>query len=73
MLTRLAGTTRRSAKRRAKEFDHVRGEKLYNISDLTSQNFRRENIEAEIEKCEVRCANCHRIKTFNQFSWRTFD
>jgi protein-arginine kinase activator protein McsA len=26
-------------------------------------------LKAEIEKCDVRCANCHMIRTFEQFNW----
>lgn len=26
-------------------------------------------VMAEINKCEVRCANCHMIRTFDQFGW----
>jgi len=56
---------------RVLEFDHVRGKKLRNISLLLGQGYSWETIQAEIDKCEVRCANCHRIKT-NQRSgfWR---
>ena len=28
-------------------------------------NWRRERIENEIKKCVILCANCHRLKTFN--------
>lgn len=58
---------------RVLEFDHVRGEKLSNVSDLRRLRFSWPKILAEIEKCEVRCANCHRIKTFNQLNWFTSD
>jgi len=45
------------------EFDHVRGEKKYNIGDLIRRYSSWETIQAEIAKCEVRCANCHRRAT----------
>lgn len=44
------------------EFDHVRGEKKKAVTDLVPRNSI-EVIQKEIDKCEVRCANCHRIKT----------
>src|SRR2546425_9347598 len=27
-------------------------------------------VRQEIEKCDVRCANCHRLRTAVQFNWR---
>jgi hypothetical protein len=42
------------------EFDHVRGEKKHNLSDLIQKYGRWETIKAEIDKCDARCANCHR-------------
>lgn len=42
------------------EFDHVFGEKKYNLADLPSRYSSWETIQSEIQKCEVRCANCHR-------------
>lgn len=49
---------------RVLEFDHVYGKKLGNISRMLESS-PWEVIEAEIAKCEVRCANCHRIKTMS--------
>jgi hypothetical protein len=42
------------------DFDHVRGEKLYDVSRAVNQGYRLWKVIQEIEKCEVRCANCHR-------------
>ena len=43
------------------EFDHLR-DKCFNIgSALPYRNWK--SILAEIEKCEVVCANCHRVRT----------
>jgi hypothetical protein len=44
------------------EFDHV-GEKLADISTYANGGRTWERVAAEIAKCEVRCANCHRRKT----------
>ncbi len=53
------------------EFDHVRGEKLGHISKMIRMACSWATIEAEIAKCEVRCASCHRIKTGESISsWR---
>ena len=48
------------------EFDHVRGEKRGNVSDMSHQSFSIKTIKLEIEKCEIRCANCHRIATYER-------
>ena len=57
---------------RVLEFDHIRGQKDGEISDLFRQGFSWSTIEAEIVKCEIRCVNCHRIKTFKgSDNWRT--
>jgi hypothetical protein len=57
---------------RCLEFDHVRSSKKASISKLLVSATPWEIIEAEIEKCEVRCANCHRIKTSERFGWWRF-
>jgi hypothetical protein len=45
------------------EFDHVRGDKEREISLLVRDGATMKRLEAEIAKCDVRCANCHRRKT----------
>ena len=51
------------------ELDHVSGCKKDNIAVLIGGCYSWATIENEISKCEVRCANCHRIKTAKQFGW----
>lgn len=45
------------------DFDHVRGKKLGNISQMVSHGYSWKVIKEEIDKCEVRCANDHRRVT----------
>jgi hypothetical protein len=51
------------------EFDHVRGRKRRTVSELVRDGVAPAVLLAEIGKCEVRCANCHRRKTARDFSW----
>lgn len=46
------------------DFDHVRGEKVMSVGLLVAGKL--ERLEAEIVKCDLVCANCHRIRTFNR-------
>lgn len=48
----------------ALDFDHVRGEKLFNLARLSAnRGVSWQRIFDEIAKCEVVCANCHRVRT----------
>jgi len=52
------------------EFDHLRDKKAP-ISKLIRYS-RIDKLLEEIEKCEVRCANCHSRKTAKDQSWYKF-
>lgn len=45
------------------DFDHVRGTKSYNIAHMVKLAYSIEAIKKELEKCELVCSNCHRIRT----------
>jgi hypothetical protein len=47
-------------------FDHVRGEKKSEVSKLVSDGYSWKTIWAEIQKCVVRCWNCHMKRTFRR-------
>jgi len=52
------------------EFDHRRPElKEAMISVLVSTGSSIKRLQTEIDKCDVRCANCHRIKTAEAGGW----
>lgn len=51
------------------EFDH-KSDKKYKVSVLIGTGQSLETLKKEIVKCDVRCANCHRIRTAHQFNWR---
>lgn len=44
------------------EFDHV-GVKRFNVMTGVWLGYRRARIRDEMARCEVRCANCHRLRT----------
>lgn len=46
----------------AMDFDHI-GPKLGNIASMVSSGYKLPLIQAEIAKCQIVCANCHRIRT----------
>lgn len=51
------------------DFDHVRGDKAFDISRMISAGMPLARLQAEIDKCVVRCSNCHRKKTSRDFAW----
>jgi hypothetical protein len=52
------------------DFDHLR-DKKYNVSRMIHDGFSWKAIQKEIEKCEVVCANCHRLRTHNRLTNKT--
>jgi 5-methylcytosine-specific restriction endonuclease McrA len=48
----------------AMDFDHVRGQKLFSISDGWHRT--REEVLQELSKCDLVCANCHRLRTIQR-------
>lgn len=46
------------------DYDHI-GEKKMNISLLINRGSAKQ-VKEEIKKCELVCANCHRIRTFKR-------
>lgn len=55
---------------RALEFDHVRGSKKSGVKNMCGHTASIKSIKDEIKKCEVRCCNCHRIKTGIDLNWK---
>ena len=50
------------------QFDHVRGKKKESVSILAASHSWK-MVAAEIEKCEIRCANCHLRRHARQYKW----
>jgi hypothetical protein len=45
------------------QFDHIVDGKRGNVADMARSGFSLENLQAEIDKCELVCANCHAERT----------
>jgi hypothetical protein len=48
------------------QFDHVRGEKLGDVSTMVTSGCSLKRIQTEIAKCELVCANCHAKRTYQR-------
>jgi hypothetical protein len=46
----------------AMDFDHIRGKKSFSLNSMYSEK----RILEEVSKCDLVCANCHRIRTANR-------
>lgn len=51
------------------QFDH-QGDKKFSIASMVMHRYSWETILAEIEKCEVVCANDHARRTARSYGWR---
>lgn len=51
------------------EFDHVRGEKHFSIGKASTHNIGLGRLQDEMTKCDVRCANCHRRRTYTSLGY----
>lgn len=53
------------------DFDHYKGKKEFGISKAISKCYSWKRISKELNKCQILCSNCHRIKTANENnSWK---
>lgn len=52
------------------EFDHLDPKKkIFTISQAVRLGHSWDDVLAEIKKCRILCANCHKKETANQFGW----
>jgi hypothetical protein len=50
----------------AMDFDHISNDKLYNVATMVNAAFSIQTVVKEMAKCEIVCAVCHRIRTYNR-------
>jgi hypothetical protein len=56
------------------DFDHrEQSEKSFTIGKVLTDGYSWDTIRAEIEKCDVRCVRCHRLRTARQSGWYRLD
>ncbi|MEK7603067.1 MAG: hypothetical protein AAB459_02375 [Patescibacteria group bacterium] len=55
---------------RVLDFDHIDPtQKRFTIARAVNEGYNWNVILKEIDKCRILCANCHRIRTAEQFNW----
>lgn len=55
----------------AMDFDHITNDKYIDVASMLGHS--KEKLLVEVAKCELVCANCHRIRTHNRYAAKTFD
>ena len=51
------------------DYDHIKGKKTKSVSELVSRTRSSiKSIDREIKKCELVCANCHRLRTWKRLT-----
>ncbi|MFZ2125560.1 MAG: hypothetical protein WA087_03090 [Candidatus Saccharimonadales bacterium] len=56
--------------KRTFEFDHILpAEKKFGIAKAVSLGYSWSEVETEIKKCRILCANCHKKQTAEQVGW----
>ena len=53
----------------ALDFNHITGDKKFSISQDSKVALHK--LLGEINKCEILCANCHRVHTYEHRHWQT--
>lgn len=50
----------------AMQWDHIASDKTINIADAIKKGWSKKRILIEVGKCELVCANCHAVRTWNR-------
>lgn len=48
------------------EFDHIKPGKTTMPSHMSTRGWSLKRVKSELRLCEIVCANCHRIRTYNR-------
>ena len=51
------------------EWDHVGDDKVCTLGNMLKMGWGKERILKELDKCELVCANCHRLRTIDRAGW----
>lgn len=52
------------------EFDHVpeKGQKKFSVASGGNWSLSAGPLKQELDKCDIVCANCHRVRTYNRLN-----